>query len=354
MRRLLFVYQICSFGGVETVLRNRAVGLAGLGYDVGLVFLEDLGGGAAFSDLPGVEIAPSRDRLRSLLDDPSLDLVATIDTPSVAPLVAASRFAGRRVWEVHSNNFANMGYLASVVAGAADVCVFPSAYERELVQREYPALAQSGIPLRVVPNPVDTTLFTFDPPEPAPPGPLLGWVGRLEEQKNWRHFLEVAGETLARRPATSCVVVGGIAAPAEIKNAFRQEAIARGLAGRLRWIPALAYDRMPSLYLAVAASGGCLVPTSRFEPFGMTALEAQACRCPVVAARTGGLAELVVDERTGLVFEVDDAAGAVEQVLRMLDDARLRARIVGAAAAEVDARYASEPVARAYVEAVSG
>ena len=352
MARFLFVYQICSFGGVETVLRNRSVGLRALGHEVRLLFLEDLGGGAAFSGLPGVEIAPARERRTALLHDPSVDVIATIDTPSVAPEIAARRAPARRVWEIHSNNFANMGYLARVDAKSADVLVVPSAYEGGLVRREYPALEASGIPLRVAPNPVDTTLFAFQPPSRVPADPVLAWVGRLEEQKNWPHFLDVAGQVARRRPRSSFVVVGGIAAPEAIKNEFRQIVTQNGLAGRLRWLPALAYSRMPAVYSTVAASGGCLAPTSRFEPFGMTVLEAQACRCPVVAARTGGLAELIEEETTGLGFDVDDTMGAVEQILRVWDDGDLRARVNNGATEAIQTRFAAEAAARTYASAV--
>ena len=43
---------------------------------------------------------------------------------------------------------------------------------------------------------------------------------------------------------------------------------------------------------------------SRIESFGLTALEAMACGTPVVAFRTGGLAELVVHEKTGLLVDL--------------------------------------------------
>lgn len=350
--KLLFVYQICSFGGVETVLRNRAVGLARLGHEVRIVLLEDLGGGAVFDGLDGVEIAPGEARLQALLSDGGFDVVATVDTPSVASLVARSGFGGRVVAEVHSNNFANMGYLERLGETRASLVVVPSAYEGELIQSEYPGLAATGLPLRVVPNPVDTELFRFTSSPVEAPGPIVGWVGRLEDQKNWRHFLEVAAVLARRRASVQFVLVGGVAAPDDVKTELRERVLALDLMGRLRWVPSLAYGRMPALYSQLAASGGCLVPTSSFEPFGMTVLEAQACRCPVVASRTGGLAELVEEGVTGLGFDVDDTDGAVRQVMRAIDDVGARRAIVQGASKEIEARFASEAVARAYVDAV--
>lgn len=351
--KLLFLYQICSFGGVETVLRNRAVGLARSGHEPRVVLLQDLGGRDVFAGVDDVEIEPSEDRLRELLDDDTLDVVSTIDTPSVYPLISSSRFRGCVASEIHSNNFANMGYLERIGASPARLLVVPSVYEGDLIRREYPAVVAAGLPIRVVPNPVDSAAFRFAPPGSPGPVPLLAWVGRLEEQKNWRHFLELAAAVARRRSRTEFLVVGGVAASDAVKKEFRERVAALDLMGRLRWIPWLAYGRMPALYSAVAASGGCLVPTSSFEPFGMSALEAMACRCPVVAARSGGLAELVDDGRTGLAFEVDDTDGAVRQVLRVIDDAGLRAALTNGASEAVETRYSADVVASAYVEAVS-
>lgn len=49
-----------------------------------------------------------------------------------------------------------------------------------------------------------------------------------------------------------------------------------------------------------------LVVPSRWEGFGLVALEAMRAGCPVIAARVGGLKELVIDGETGFLFEPND------------------------------------------------
>ena len=57
---------------------------------------------------------------------------------------------------------------------------------------------------------------------------------------------------------------------------------------------------------------------SKYEMFGMTALEAYACGKPVVASRTGGLKDLVIDNETGILVNVgsiDELSQALTRIL---------------------------------------
>ena len=67
------------------------------------------------------------------------------------------------------------------------------------------------------------------------------------------------------------------------------------------------------------------------EGFGIVFLEAAAAAVPQIAGRSGGSHEAVVDAETGIV--VADQAGAEAALVRLVDDADLRARL-GAAGRE--------------------
>ena len=77
---------------------------------------------------------------------------------------------------------------------------------------------------------------------------------------------------------------------------------------------------------------GVIVP-SRAEPFGRIPLEAYAAGAgPVVATRAGGLAELVVEGRSGYLAEPGDPAALAEALRRAaMTDADTRARMRGTA-----------------------
>lgn len=62
---------------------------------------------------------------------------------------------------------------------------------------------------------------------------------------------------------------------------------------------------------------------SRSEGFNLTALEAMACRTPVVSTRTGWPCDAIVDGQNGYLVEIDDTmslASAVEKILILSND----------------------------------
>lgn len=63
---------------------------------------------------------------------------------------------------------------------------------------------------------------------------------------------------------------------------------------------------------------------SESESFGLAALEAMACKVPVISSNVGGLPELNIDGQTGFLADVGDIKGMAEKAIYILqDDARL-------------------------------
>ena len=81
------------------------------------------------------------------------------------------------------------------------------------------------------------------------------------------------------------------------------------------------HDKLPQLY---SRADICVVPSLWPEPFGMVAVEAMASGRPVVASKTGGLADSVVDGETGFLVPPGDAPALADKLRVLLDDAELR------------------------------
>jgi glycosyltransferase involved in cell wall biosynthesis len=81
------------------------------------------------------------------------------------------------------------------------------------------------------------------------------------------------------------------------------------------------------------------------EPFGRVVAEAMAVGKPVVAARAGGLPEIVEHEVTGLLVPPGDPSACAAAVLRLLADPALRARLGTAGRRRAEERF--DPAAHA-------
>ncbi len=87
------------------------------------------------------------------------------------------------------------------------------------------------------------------------------------------------------------------------------------------------------------------VVPSRYETFGYTAAEALRLGCPLVAADSGGLRELVRDGETGLLFRNGDPRSLAAQIDRLLAAPELGARLGEAGRRDIDRRYSPVSIA---------
>lgn len=68
---------------------------------------------------------------------------------------------------------------------------------------------------------------------------------------------------------------------------------------------------------------------SREETFGRVAIEAMAAGCLVVAARTGGLTEIIQSGRNGLLFDPENPSALAESIVELALNAGLRGDLIG-------------------------
>jgi glycosyltransferase involved in cell wall biosynthesis len=144
------------------------------------------------------------------------------------------------------------------------------------------------------------------------------FVGRLNAQKGAADLLRVADTFPA---GTTLDIVGD----GPDRAALEAEARGRGLEGRMRWHGQLPQSAIVSLYRQASV----VAMPSREEGLGLVAVEALLTGTPVVAYRSGGVAELIEDGITGILVETGNANALGGSINALIADPA-RARRMGA------------------------
>lgn len=253
-----------------------------------------------------------------------LALAGVGSTPLVTTLHGSDVRLARRVKFVHP--------LFRRVMSRSDAVTSVSAW----LAGEARAMAPAAR-LTVAPMPADTALFTPENVERLN-GRFL-FVGRLNAQKGLGDLLEALEWT---PPHITLDVVGsGADAPALHAQAERM-----GVATRVNWLAGVTRQQLPAIYRRAQA----IVMPARNEGLGLVAVEAQLCRTPVIAYRSGGLPDIVNPEWGGILVTPGDTRALAEAMVRVDGEPGAVSGYGAAARAKMLDRFAPSAVAAAHRE----
>jgi glycosyltransferase involved in cell wall biosynthesis len=184
----------------------------------------------------------------------------------------------------------------------------------------------------------------------------ISYVGRFEARKGFNLACDAFRRILEQIPDAEIRMVGD-----SLNDSLRAEITTIGaevlLADRrVSFRGALSRDDLDRIYFD---SDMVLMP-SRYESFGLVAIEAMASGTPVIALASGGLAEVVQDGETGFLTpsEAKDGGAIAEKIIRLYRDPELLRRMKETARDAFEAKFtveqmtaAAEPV---YLAAVRG
>ena len=135
-------------------------------------------------------------------------------------------------------------------------------------------------------------------------------LGRLHENKAFDTLLR-AFEQLRPMP-NDCRIHLILAGDGPLAEPLQHQAAQSPVADRIHW---LGWQHDPSPWFCLADVFVC---PSRHEPLGNVLLEAWAHSCPLVTTRTAGALELVEDEVSGLLCEIDEPHHMAAQIQALL------------------------------------
>lgn len=213
------------------------------------------------------------------------------------------------------------------------------------------------VPSVVLPNTLDVARTRGraegEPPAGYPAdGPVVAFSGRLETRKGVEDLVQGMVDVWAAHPEAQLVMLGGDVSHGGVSMAARLREVAGDHGDRLHL---LGHQPAERLFPALAAADVVALP-SRWEPFGIAALEVMALARPTILTSGSGFDEFAASERDALMVPPGDPAALGGAIVRLLGDPELR-RSLGAAAAKTAERYDAPIVAgrhARYFEQVAG
>ena len=212
-----------------------------------------------------------------------------------------------RAWKAEQlgSGYAMSSWMERTAILDADAVIAVSQGTKADIQKAYPDVDPDRI--QVIYNGIDLTEYQKTSETKAlldhgvdPAVPYVLFVGRITRQKGVTHLVDA----IHYLPAdTQIVLCAGAPDTPEIATELREKVdAARKDHPRIIWIEKMV-SRQETIQLYSHARVFCC--PSVYEPFGIINLEAMACRAPVVASATGGIKEVVVDDKTGYLVPFD-------------------------------------------------
>jgi len=157
-------------------------------------------------------------------------------------------------------------------------------------------------------------------------GPVILTVGNLVERKGHDMVIRSLPAVCQRVPDATYLIAG----TGPFKERLDELAAELGVRDRIIFAGKVPDDQLPDVYAmcdVFAMPSRARLAAHDVEGFGLVYLEAGACAKPVVAGRSGGIEDAVVDGFTGLIVDPSDARDIGQALIRLLTDSELRGRL---------------------------
>jgi glycosyltransferase involved in cell wall biosynthesis len=162
--------------------------------------------------------------------------------------------------------------------------------------------------------------------------PLVGNVAALVPHKGQRHLVDAAHLVVQEIPDARFVILGEGELREHLERHVRDHHLEKHVL-----LPGFRTD-----VLGCMKGFDLFAMSSVTEGLGTSILDAMACSRAIVATRAGGIPEIVQDGLTGVLVEPRDHKAMAREIVRLLRDDALRARMGEAGRTRVGERFTVE------------
>jgi glycosyltransferase involved in cell wall biosynthesis len=249
------------------------------------------------------------------------------------------QFGGRLVFTIHdtvigktSGKMINEDKFIALVerwgCQIADTVIAVSSHVRGELAGVYEAPVDK---LRVVPCAVDAAWFQSVPREfladlkaaiAAPEDIILSYVGRLDPEKGVDVLIKAFAALRTRFPRLRLRIAGKGNEQPKLESLAKQ----LGVEKEIRFLGYVAGPALEAFYKV----SNILVCPSTYEPFGIVPLEGMVNGLPVIVSDTGGMAEIVEHDKSGLKVTPGDVAALATAIAHLVENPQEAQRLARA------------------------
>lgn len=222
-----------------------------------------------------------------------------------------------------------------------------SQFNREALVAAFPELAER---ITVAPGAARTGLGlrpheSFPQPRTSPDGKLrILTVARIHPRKGQKAVLEAMAQLPPRVKNRLIYCLAGPVGDPDYKRELRTYADKHEL--DVEFLGEVPDESLAAVYRETDIFAMTSVTqTFSVEGFGLTYLEASACGLPIVAHKSGGVADAVLEKASGELIDPEDRGALAEALRRLAEEPELRRRM-GEAGVKWAARFSWKRTAR--------
>ncbi|WP_394224062.1 glycosyltransferase [Priestia aryabhattai] len=351
---ILFTFFVPS-GGVETLNRQRFYALRRKGIKCDFLYLQS-GTGLQNKIDTDIFITNKDNEIKAIIEKGNYKAIIVGSDLSLLKKIRNFGYQGYLIYEIQGLGF-NKEYAADFLKNQAypivnhycDAILYPQTpHLIEAFENYFPNKKKFCFH-----NCFNTKDFKYQV-IPKKSMPIIGWVGRLEENKNWKDFLSIGSRLIKENPSIQLWIFedNTLSTPGE-RLTFEQKIKELHLNNNLTIYANQPHSKMAEYFSMIGDSGGFLCSTSKVEGFGYAVLEAMVCRCPVLSTDSDGVRSFIKHNVTGKFFELGNIDQAVQEAKELLSNISLKEEIRQKSLEYIQMNFSPEKYSENFLDMIS-
>ncbi|WP_194270835.1 glycosyltransferase family 4 protein [Fictibacillus phosphorivorans] len=324
--KILFVFYLPS-GGMETLNRQRCKALQKYGIECHLLYLQNGTGMQNISSIP-TYVTNADAEIKNILSK-NFDAIFVSSDMYMLKRFRDLGYKGKLLYEVQGLGSVKtaekiLTQAIPFVVNYSNGILYPkTSHLMRIIDTLYPST-----PKYCFHNCFDSKEFGYRSITRTP-YPIIGWIGRLELNKNWDEYLMFAMRFIKQKPnAKFWMFIDDTLGNHHEKARFNKLLTRYKLTNSVVVHANIPHKQMADNLSIIGDSGGFLLSTSKVEGFGYAVVEAMSCKCPVLTSDSDGVKAFITHNVTGKFYMNENIGSAVTQGIELIDNLELRNSII--------------------------